>query len=518
MTSPCQPILVLGAGINGAALARELLINHVPVVLVDNSDLSAGTTACSSRLVHGGLRYLEYGDFALVRESLAERTRLLQLAPDFVRPLRLFIPASRRLGGLRSTLWRLVTGREVPTTARGMWLVRVGLWLYDRYARDPLLPRHSLHSVGDPTTPAVAARQYRWLCAYSDAQMLYPERLVVAMLTDAQRAAEAADVSFEVLTYHEVVLHGRRAEVRRRGADGEPAKAWEPAAVVNATGAWVDAALEQLGVTSPKLMGGTKGSHFVTYHPGLRQALGDVGVYVEANDGRPIFVLPLEEGVLVGTTDVAFDGDPADAIATREELQYLIENVNHVFGQVNLSSADIAFHYSGVRPLPASDTAVPGAITRRHRVDEHTDAPLPFFSLVGGKLTTCRSLAEQAAALVLERLALPHRGDSRQRTIPAGESLLSDDTSDDPAEYLDGTRLSKSTVRRVISDEWVTTLDDLVERRLMLLFHPVLTTTCLMQQANLLVEAGKLSPDAADLAVEETVARLGSRFGKQVEQ
>ena len=516
MTSPCQPVLVLGAGINGAALARELLLSQVPVVLVDTADLCAGTTAFSSRLIHGGLRYLEYGDFQLVRESLVERTRLLQLAPDFVRPLRLFIPSGRRLGGLGATLRRLVTGREVPTTARGMWLVRLGLWFYDRYARDRLLPRHSMHQVGAAATPHVDAQRYRWLCAYSDAQVLYPERLVVALLADAERAAEETGVSFDLLTYHEATLSGRRAEVRRQGTGEDPVLAWEPAAIVNATGAWVDHTLRRMNVPSPPLMGGTKGSHFVTYHQGLCDALGGMGVYVEADDGRPIFVLPLDQGVLVGTTDLPFEGDPAEAIATEAELEYLIENVNRIFSKVTLSRDDVAFHYSGVRPLPESDSATPGAITRRHRIDEHPEAPLPFFSLVGGKLTTCRSLAEEATRIVIERLGLPRRGDSRERAIPGGDAFPPP-TATEGEECLDGTDLPTSVARWVIDHEWVTTLDDLVERRLMLLYHPRLTTACLHQLSTLLAAAGKLPPDAIDRTVADTIARLGTHFGKRVE-
>src|SRR5438128_6446838 len=142
-------VLILGAGINGAALARELALNGVGVVIVDTRDIAAGATAYSSRLIHGGLRYLEYGDFALGRESLAERTRLLRLAPDFVRPLRLFIPVRNRFGGLRSAARRFIGLNDRTGSGtllhRGKWTVRFGLWLYDYYARDPTLPAHQCH-------------------------------------------------------------------------------------------------------------------------------------------------------------------------------------------------------------------------------------------------------------------------------------------------------------------------------------------------------------------------------------
>ena len=185
-----RPVLILGAGINGAAIARELLLNRVPVCVVDTADICSGATAFSSRLIHGGLRYLEHGELDLVRESLAERTRLLRLAPQFVKPLRLFIPTRKRFSGLvraaRSFLGRTSnpTPRPVP---RGFWLVRMGLWLYDTYAKDPQLPRRSVHRLDDVHVPRVDAGKYRWLSSFYDAQIVYPERFVLALLEDARR-------------------------------------------------------------------------------------------------------------------------------------------------------------------------------------------------------------------------------------------------------------------------------------------------------------------------------------------
>src|SRR5262245_9386968 len=173
-----QPVLILGAGINGAALARELVLNGVGVYLVDTADIASGATAYSSRLIHGGLRYLEYGEFDLVRESLAERTRLLRLAPQVVRPLKLSIPVKTRTSGFVGAARTFLGLRGGATSqSRGMWVVRMGLWLYDRYARDPMLPGHSARRVGEPATLAVSS-DYRWLCEYWDAQIQYPERFV----------------------------------------------------------------------------------------------------------------------------------------------------------------------------------------------------------------------------------------------------------------------------------------------------------------------------------------------------
>src|SRR5262245_13763728 len=181
-----QPVLILGAGINGAALARELVLNGVPVWVVDTADLASGATAYSSRLIHGGLRYLEYGELDLVRESLAERTRLLRLAPQYVRPLRLFIPVRRRWAGLWGAARRFLRlGTAGGTSAgRGLFLVRTGLWMYDRFARDPLLPERAVYRADDPRVPGVDLQSFRWECAYSDAAIRFPERFVVALLQD----------------------------------------------------------------------------------------------------------------------------------------------------------------------------------------------------------------------------------------------------------------------------------------------------------------------------------------------
>ncbi|MDH3718002.1 MAG: glycerol-3-phosphate dehydrogenase/oxidase [Planctomycetota bacterium] len=553
MNSATRPVLILGAGVNGAALARELLLNRVPVVLVDTADICSGASAYSSRLIHGGLRYLEFGEFDLVRESLDERKRLLQLAPQYVRPLRLFIPARRRLGGMWPTLARFVFGRSAPTRQpRGMWLVRSGLWLYDRYAADRQLPPHAVHRAGDAEVPSVDGGKYRWLCSYWDAQIAYPERFVVAMLQDTGQLA-TDDCPFRLLTYHRAQLDGQRADIFRL-PDQQRIDSFQPLAIVNATGAWVDLTLEKLPVTADRLMGGTRGSHFISYHQGLRAALGEAGIYVEAADGRPVFVLPLGGGVLVGTTDVPFEGDPATARATDDEIHYLLKTVNDLLPDVRLSAADVAAHYSGVRPLPYTRGLAAAAITRRHQVHRHTNCPLPVFSLIGGKLTTCRALAEQTARTVLDELDIPVTANSRDRPLPGADGYptaanepaatwqrLSNQFGLPPAQIIatwhllgtrteqilkatdhdgraaiDDTDIPAAVVRWIIDNEWVTTLDDLVQRRLMLSYDRRLTSGCLRELAGKMSEAGRLEVAAIPGAVAATCDHLHRQFGRSV--
>jgi glycerol-3-phosphate dehydrogenase len=563
--STLSPVLILGAGINGAAIARELALNHVPVCLVDIADVAYGATAHASRLIHGGLRYLEYGEFDLVRESLAERTRLLRLAPQFVKPLRLFIPIENRWGGLWTSAQRfLFKGRVAtprgdrrrPAASRGLWLVRLGLRLYDTYARDPQLPRHATHSAAEEHSITLSSK-YRWLCSYYDAQIRFPERFVLAMLADGSAAGTAAGTTFDVFTYHRAVLAGRTATIFAKDRE-QPVCSFEPAAIVNATGAWVDLTLARLGVKSQRLMGGTKGSHIVTWNQSLHAALTNngrsyAGLYAEAADGRPVFVLPFGDAVLIGTTDEAYEGDPANACATSEEIDYLLATANELLPQVQLTEADVDLHYSGVRPLPYVGDATPASVTRRHWLAENRAAPVPFYSVVGGKLTTCRSLAEETTALLLARLGQPVIATSSDRPIPGAEGYPPDETEQNECRQilaarlgfsvpqvsavwqlygtrteavlsacpgdvasLPGTVFPTAAVRYAIRHEWVRSLDDVVERRAMLLYDHRLCEAALRRAAELLAEEGVIASSEIPGQVEQCCTRLRTRFGKRV--
>jgi len=559
-----RPVLILGAGVNGAALAREFLLNAVPVCVVDENDLSSGATARSSRLIHGGLRYLEYGEFDLVRESLSERTRLLRLAPHLVRPLRIFIPVTNRWGGAVAAARKFFgwegSRRSIDHPSRGLWLVRAGLRFYDEYARDPTLPRHGVHRVGEAGVPSVDRRRYVAMCSYSDAQLLFPERFVVELFEDARRIATERGVEFELRTYCRARRRGEIVEVRpisdRKAADGSnSATTLRPAAIINATGAWVDRTLGQLEVASRRLMGGTRGSHLVIHHEGLCAALNGQALYAEAGDGRPIFVLPFGgDAALVGTTDIPYAGDPRDAVASSEEIDYLIDAANAVVEGVSLSRDDVTLHYSGIRPLPHADGKTAATITRRHWLEFHQGTGIPFYSVIGGKLTTCRSLAEECVAAVLNDFGEPVRADSRDRPLPGGRGFPQSvqrereaigelaDRHSLPSESVThvwhwlgtrtqevlsacrrqregpvaGTRIPRGVVRWIIEHEWVQCLEDLVERRLMLVFEKDLARETIADLARLMVESGRLAAEDVDTAVEEVVARMRRMFGRSL--
>lgn len=540
-----KTVLILGAGVHGAAIARELVLNGVGVHVVDKFDIAYGATSKSSRLIHGGLRYLEYGDFRLVKESLAARKHNLELAPQFVHELRLFIPTFRRWSGL----WRSAIGFfglsrtgwghrwTAVKSERGYWPVRIGLWMYDRLGGG--LAKSSAVPLGTSGTPQVNPRRYRWMCSYSDAQMLFPERLVVALLAEARLIAQEKGVPFCVSTYSLAEHHEGAWYIRDSITNTQTFI--QPAYVVNATGAWGDDTLKQLQVPAPQQFGGTKGSHFVTWNEKLRDALQGQAVYAEADDGRLVFVLPFGDGVLVGTTDETFAARPETASATEEELEYLLELVNSVM-DCRLTRDDIVLHYSGVRPLPKAAAGDNASVTRDHSLVEHRVGDCPVLTLVGGKLTTWREFSRQVSDRVFRAIGVSPTELTLFRRVlgsdgfPAAstERLLSlmaalwplygsrtleilASCRDGIGTPIRGTEFTTGVVQWVIDQEWVRTLSDLVERRLMLVFACTLTRQTLEDLADCLVAAGIISPTDRSREIESTVERLATYYGRRVE-
>jgi len=560
-------VLILGAGINGCSVARELVLNNVDVWLVEKNDIAFGATSRASRLIHGGLRYLEYADFHLVRESLNERTRLCKLAGHLVEPLRLYIPVAERTSGLIQSGLKFVGVTRSPTLSwltqplqhkseRGLWAIEIGLSLYDRFAADPNMPPHSVHEPNEPDVPRVDRSRFRWLCGYSDAQMRFPERYCVALLEDARQISEATGVEFRLFTYSRAAFIGETVKITdARGVTSE----MTPAIVINATGAWGDLTLGELQVPAPRLFGGTKGSHFVSNQAALKQAIGSAGVYAEAADGRLIFVLPFGDAVLVGTTDERFDAPPETAVASDAELAYLVSTVNELFPNVNLSRGDVTLTYSGVRPLPYVGDASEASISRDHSIALHAHGRIPVLTLVGGKLTTSRALGELVTDTVLARIGITRSAMTVGRYLPGSKDLPEDAAQRESQKQhvasqfglsvsqisamwelcgtltveilrsqqsadTDPRRLAKITesalprtfVRWVIEHERVERLEDLIERRLMLLYDPRLSRRTLEELADLLVESGRLNAAEKLAAIDRALQRLLEIYARKL--
>ena len=374
-------VIIIGAGINGAGIARDAAMRGLKVLLVDKSDAGSGTTSASTRLIHGGLRYLEHFEFGLVRESLREREILLKIAPHLVRPLPIAIPIYKH-------------------SKRGRVTIRAGMILYDLLSAGKSLPRHRMLSRSETLkqTPALNPQGLLGSALYFDAQVEFPERLVL------ENVLAAREHGTEVFTYAPVtnliVQANLVSEVEfiREGGQSHFAHA---DVVINAAGPWVDRVLERAPLESPRLIGGTKGSHIVLPEfPGAPQN----AIYLEAqSDRRPFFIIPWNGKFLIGTTDVRFEDDPDEARCELWEIDYLLAETNRAFPSAQLTREQILFTYSGVRPLPRTDDKGEQSITRRHFIREHPQAK-NLLSIVGGKLTTYRSLAEECVDVIFRKL------------------------------------------------------------------------------------------------------------------
>ena len=393
---PDYDIVVVGGGINGAGIARDAALRGLRVLLLEKNDFGSGTSSWSSRLIHGGLRYLEHAEIPLVFESLHERRRLRQLAPHLVKRLRLTVPIYKQ-------------GR------RSKSLIRLGMIAYDLLSIGKNVPRHRMLSRDQliEAEPGINQEGLKGAAQYFDAQVTFAERLVLENIIGAKNAG--ADVRNYCAAIGINVSQGivRSIEYLEQGSDRETEVSTR--LVINAAGPWVDRVLATVNREIPRFMGGTKGSHIVVdrFEGGPRSAL-----YVEAAaDGRPFFIIPWNGQYLIGTTDIRYHGDPADVTASEDEIRYLLDETNRVFPDANLAVGDINFAYAGVRPLPRREKGPESAITRKHIIKKHRRVARGLISIIGGKLTTYRNLAEQAVDFAVRKLRSDTR-DCETRSTP----------------------------------------------------------------------------------------------------
>jgi glycerol-3-phosphate dehydrogenase len=415
-------VVILGGGINGIATLRDLALQGVDVVLVERADFASGATAASSHMIHGGIRYLENGEFRLVRESVQERNDLLRTAPHVVRPLPTTIPIHTTFSGLLSAPLRFLTHRPGRPSARGALLIKAGLVLYDFFSRGGReVPRHRF--AGRRRTraalPALDPR-VRYSATYYDAGVRDPERLAIDVLLDGLAAHEEA----HALNYVEAVGLGASG-VRLRDLETGHEFDLDADVIVNGTGPWADLTNMALGMPS-RLTGGTKGSHIVLDHPELLSATGGHEIFFEHEDGRIVLVYPIRDRVLVGTSDIEVD-PAAPVVCTEEEVDYFLELVRSVFPAVELDRSSIVYRFAGIRPLPRHGDIAPGYVSRDYRVST-TERPgaAPVLTLVGGKLTTFRALGENLADRVLGILGVSRSVSTFGRAIGGGSDYPRD--------------------------------------------------------------------------------------------
>ena len=386
-------LLIVGGGINGAGIARDAAGQGLSVLLVEKGDLAGATSSASSKLIHGGLRYLEYREFRLVREALREREVLLRIAPHLVRPLRFILPHD--------------------ATQRPAWMIRLGLFLYDHLGGRERLPASCGVDLRKAPEGAVLRPEFVRGFEYADC-WADDARLVVANALDAK--ARGADVRVRT-----ALAGAKRAdglwEAKLAGSDGTALV--HARAMVNATGPWATAIFDRLeGATTRYRLALVQGSHIVV--PRLYE--GDQAYILQNPDKRIVFLIPfLDAFTIIGTTDTPYAGDPAAVAITPGEIEYLLMAANR-FLRRPIAPADVKWSYSGVRPLYDDGSINASAMTRDYAFD--IDAPegaAPLLTIYGGKLTTYRKLAQHALRKILPRLGREPKKWTSGAPLPGGD-------------------------------------------------------------------------------------------------
>ncbi len=385
-------LLVIGGGINGVGIARDAAGRGIKVLLCEKDDLAGHTSSATTKLIHGGLRYLEHYEFRLVRKALQEREVMLRLAPHITRPLRFVVPHDASL--------------------RPMWMIRAGLFLYDHLARRDRLPGSEALDLRTHEAGTALKRDYRAGFAYSDL-WVDDARLVVLNVVDA------AEHGATIMTRTICERLERSASSWRAQLVGDDGTVTEVNArmVANVAGPWVSHFLERsTPVHSKRAVRLIKGSHIV-----VRKLYDHPYAYLFQNpDGRVIFSIPYEgEFTLIGTTDLEYHGDPEKVEIDQAETEYLCSMASR-FLAASITPDDVVWSYAGVRPLLEDESSDPSAVTRDYTLDLD-DSQAPILSVFGGKLTTFRKLGEEAMEIIAPLLGASEKPWTETAVLPGGD-------------------------------------------------------------------------------------------------
>ena len=386
-------LLIIGGGINGTAIARDAAGRGLKVLLCERDDLANHTSSSSTKLIHGGLRYLEYYEFRLVREALIEREVLLNAAPHIIWPMRFVLPHDKGL--------------------RPAWLLRAGLFLYDSLGGRKKLPGTKTVNLRKAPFKGILENRLSKGFEYSDC-WVEDARLVVL------NAVDAANRGADIRTRTEVVSvktgkAGYEAKIRQNGK----LKTIKAKAIVNSAGPWVDEVLGKIKrTTNEQSLRLVKGSHIVT----KKCFEGDFAFIFQNADNRIIFVIPYEQDyTLIGTTDVPYNPSEGEVKISQDEIDYLCNAASEYF-EKDITPKDVTWTYSGVRPLYDDKSADASAVTRDYVLDiEEFTKNAPFLSIYGGKITTSRKLAEHAMEKLSGFLGLDKTGWTESAVLPGGD-------------------------------------------------------------------------------------------------
>ena len=431
-------VIIIGCGINGAGVFRDLCAQGIKCLVVDKGDFGSGTSAAPSRLIHGGLKYLETGELRLVAESTYERNLLLKNAPHLVAPLPTAIPVLSWTRGVLAAV-RTLFGSTTAPRSRGALLVKLGLAMYDFYgSRQRQMPRHNMVfkkralSEIPALTPKIVA-----LGTYYDALVNAPERLVLELVTDGLRLCKDS----EALNGCDVTGYANDCLILKLpGGDNRRVQA---RVVVNAAGPWIDQVNARFGIEG-QLIGGTRGSHVLLNHPALLKQLNGRMLYFEADDGRILLVFPYQDRALVGSTDIP-DENPDTVHCTQEEESYFLQSLRTLLPGLSFDQEQIVYAYSGIRPLPFTDGVAPGLISRDHSapLSASTSArAFPVISLVGGKWTTFRAFSAEVTDTVLGELGKVRSCTTEELPIGGGRDMPTDD--DERQRWIEATAAATS--------------------------------------------------------------------------
>lgn len=549
---PEVDVLVIGGGVNGIGTFRDLALQGLRVLLVDKGDYGSGASAASSHMLHGGIRYLENGEFRLVREALHERNRLLKNAPHYARPLPTTIPIFRWWSGLLNAPLKFLGLLNRPSE-RGAVVIKLGLMLYDWFTgSEQTMPYHRFRGRSSSLAafprlnPAIVCT-----ATYYDALITAPERLCIELLMDADAAGDQA----LALNYAGVISAAPDSVTIFDHANGDTFTV-KPRVVVNAAGPWIDIANKALRQET-HFIDGTKGSHLVLDHPELYDAIGGSEIFFENDDGRIVLILPHFNRVLVGTTDIRIN-DPEAAVCTDEEITYMLDLVKKVFPDIAVDRSHIVYQFSGVRPLPANSEGRTGSISRNHTIkrldQQESGLAFPVYSLIGGKWTTFRAFSEQTADGVLNYLGRKRLTSTQDQPIGGGKDFPAPDLRPGWIETLHkrvglsqerlealleryGTRAveiaafiqededsaleslpdySRRELMYIAAKEHIIHLDDLLMRRSMIAMQGYLSLTpaCIEEIAAILGAALDWSDARTSEEIERTYALLEAKHGR----
>jgi glycerol-3-phosphate dehydrogenase len=489
-------VLIIGAGINGIGTYRDLALQGVDTLLIDRSDFCSGASAASSHMAHGGIRYLENGEFRLVREAVRERNRMLKNAPKFVKPLATTIPIFKTFSGLLNAPLKFLGWLEKPAE-RGALVIEIGLLIYDAFTgRSKTVPPHVFdnHRRSMQNFPRMNPA-IRYTATYFDGNILSPERLALELLLDGDKEGDHA----RSINY--VSLTGRQDKniILKDEITGQTYSIF-PQLIINATGPWLDSLNSLLGLRT-HYIGPTKGSHVVVENGELRQAIGEHEIFFENKDGRIVLLFPLFDKVLIGTSDIPVE-DVDSPRCTEEEVDYFIEMVGHVFPDIKIHRNQVIFRFSGIRPLAYTQAKKTGQITRDHHVLTDNVGTIPVLSLVGGKWTSYRAFSEQVTDHVLSQLGMKRIASTA--SLPIGVTA---------SDLKKGSNYTLLEVSHMVLREKVVHLDDLILRRTLLAYLGQLSNQRLEELATYVGRSLGWEPEREKSEIDRTLRILADRHG-----